>query len=384
MALSRNLQVLEISGLRLDQPLTHCGPLSPNEAQLVSEARFIAVERAIQKAIDRSAELVVLHSDILSGQSAGGRAPWFLARLFENCFQRGIAVVWVEAQHNAWMERFVATPFTLVRLSPGEVRRIPTRSGDVLFHSGRPTPQALHAWQDVVQATIGLDFGTASPLDRDCCDLVLQDCVRKSDKLEDFVASTNAGESHPLATLHTLRIDRANSCETLTVSPLGFTGVTCSWSADLSTSSLADSLGEEVDAAAGRYFASAPATQLLVVDLNIVGHGLAWDSLWSPDQRESLTNELNRRTRHPGCRVRSMNIRADGVEATRTCPFTPTLKAIWTETTARPSLAMRSLADLAPESLTLGEWARTTPISSDHLLAAEVHHACLHLLRSAS
>lgn len=384
MALSRNLQVLEISGLRLDRALTDCGPLSPQESQLASEARFIAVERAFQKGIDRSVDLVVLHSDMLSEQSTGGRAPWFLARLIENCSQRGISVVWVESQHNAWMESFVATPSSLVRLTPGEVRRIPTGAGEVLFHSGRPTPQALHAWQDVVQATIGFDFGTASPLDRDCCDLVLQHCARRSDRIEDFVASTNAADSHPLVSLHTLRIDRANSCESLPVSPLGFTRVTCSLSATLTASSLVESLGEEVDAAAGRYFAASPATQLLVVDLTVVGHGPAWDSLWSPDQRESLTHQLNHRTRHPGCLVRSMNVVADGVESTRACPFTPTLQAIWAETTARPAHAIRSFADLAPESLALGEWTRQTPIAVDHLLAAEVQHACLHLLRSAS
>ena len=202
--------------------------------------------------------------------------------------------------------------------------------------------------------------------------------------MDDFVASTHAGDSHPLATLHTLRTDRANSGETLSVSPLGFTSVTCSLSANLSASSLADSLGEEVDAAAGRYFASAPSTQLLIVDLHVIGHGPAWDSLWSPDHRESLTRELNRRTQHPGRRVRSMSVEPDGIEATRNCPWTPTLEAIWTEKTASPSHAIRSLADLAPESLTLGDWARHNPISVDHSLATEVREACLHLLRSAS
>lgn len=384
MALLRNLQLLELSGLRLDQSLTDCGPLSSNAAQLASEARFFAAERAFQTAIDRSVDLLVMHSDILSGQSSGGRAPWFLARLIENCSQYGIPVVWVEAQHNAWMERFVATPPTLVRLGPGEVRRIATRSGDILFHSGRPIPQDLHVWQDVVLATIGIDFGIASPLDRDCCDLVLQDHVRRSDRMEDFVASINSGDSHPLVTLHTLRIDRANSCETLSVSPLGFTNVTCSLSANLSAGPLAEHLGEEVDAAAERYFASSPATQLLVVDLQVVGHGPAWDSLWSPDRQESLTSELNRQTRRAGCHVRSMKVTEDGVEGTRTCPFSPTIHAIWTEMTERLSHAIRSLADLAPESLTLGDWTRQTPIPVDHRLAAEVQHACLHLLRSAS
>ena len=384
MALSRNLQVLEVSGLRLDQPLTQCGHLSLGEAQLASEARFVAVQRAFQKASERAVDLIVLHSEILSQQSAGGRAPWFLEKLIESCSQRGIPVVWVETQHNSWMERFVPTPSTLSRLVAGEVRRIETKSGAVLFHAGRPTPQALQVWQEEAHATIGLDFGTVSPIDRDNCDLILQHRVHRSDRIEDFVASTQASDASPLATWHTLRIDRANGSETFSVSPLGYTRVTCSLSVDIAQGQLVENLGEEVDAAAGRYFAEYPQTQLLVVDLSVTGHGRVWDSLWSPDQRESMVSEMNRRTRHPGCHVRAITVLEDGVEANRVCSWTPTLHTIWTETTARPAHAALSLADLAPESLTLGDWARHQSIPVDHPLAPEVRHACLHLLRSAS
>ncbi len=384
MALSCNLQVLELSGLRLDQPLTGCGSLNASEAGLASEARFVAVQRAFQAALDRRVDLVVLHSDVLSKSSAGGRAPWFLAKMIESCSQRGIPVVWAEAKHNVWMERFVASPAWLVRAVPGDAHRVTTKAGAVLVHVGRPTSLRLPAGHDEVQAVIGLDCGTSSRLDLDGCDLVLQRGGGSSDRIEDFVTATHAGEPHPLAALHTLRVDRANRCETLDTLPVGFTRVSCSLSSGLSANSLVEHFGDEIDAAAGRYFAAHPQTQLLLVDLSVTGHGAAWDSLWNRDDRQSLIDGLNERTRHPSCHVRSLEGLADGVEATRSCPFTPTLNAIWTESTARPVHAVRSLADLVPDSMALGDWSRHQPIPVDHSLAPEVRHACLHLLRSAS
>ncbi|MFO1006470.1 MAG: hypothetical protein U0929_10960 [Planctomycetaceae bacterium] len=383
MALSRSFEVVEISGLRLDQPLAHCGNLSPAEAQVASTARYVAVQRAFQKAIDRHVDLIVLHSDILSQQSAGGRAPWFLGSLIENSGQHGIPVVWVEGQHNPWMEHFVPSPSQLVRMVTGEVRRVVTRSGALLVHAGTPSPPALHAWHDDVQGTIGIDFGVVSPVDRNQCDLVLHHRIQRSDRVEDFVASTHESDAPSLATLHTLRVDRANSSEMLNVASIGLTQVKCSLSVDVIESKLAEQLGEEVDAAAGRYFENAPQTQLLIVDLNVSGHGQVWDSLWSPDHRESLIHEMNLRTRHPGCHVRTMSLDADVVEASRSCPWTPTLQAVWNDATSAGS-TVRSLADIAPETLSLGDWSRHQPIPTTHPLADEVRHACLHLLRSAS
>lgn len=384
MALSRNLQVLELSGLRLDQPLTHCGELSPSEAQLASAARFHAVERAFQAAIDRRVDLVVLHSEILSDRSTGVRAPWFLGRLIETCHSHDIPVVWAEPQHNAWMERHVPTPANLVRVVPGEVHRLVTSAGPVQLLVGRSAPETSCVRRDTGHITIGLHCGAGVRSDLDHCDLVLRESVSASDRIEDFVASAVADSTNPLATLHTVRPDRANTREPLAVSPLGFTRVACSLSANLAADSLTEHLTEEVDAAAGRYFANHPQTQLLVVDLAITGRGSVWDSLWSTEPRESLRTEMTQLSRHPGCRVRSIVPVADGVGTTRVCPYTPVLNAIWAEATERTNREVRSLVDIVPSSVALTDWAKDQRISVDHPLAAEVRHACLHLLRSAS
>ena len=384
MAHLRNLQVLELSGLRLDQPLLNCGELNDSEARLASEARFHAVERAVQTAIDRHVDLVVLHSEILSEHSAGGRAPWFLGRLIETCERSGIPVVWAERKHNAWMERFVPSPTNLTRLLPGEVHRLATSHGPVRLVTGRAAIETSAAWRDDTLTTIALDFAAGTRLDLDSCDLVLRERTHTSDQLDDLVAAAVEGASHPLATLHTVRADRAHSAESLAVSPLGVSRVSCSLSAHLVAESLAEHLTEEVDSAAGRYFADHPQTQLLVVDLAVTGQGAVWSSLWDAEHRQLLQSEITKQSRHPGCCVRSIIPLADGLETTRACAFTPVLNAIWTEATDRPVREVRSLADIAPSTVTLGDWSRDERIPVDHHLATEVRHACLHLLRSAS
>ena len=384
MALSRNLQVLELSGLRLDQPLLNCGELNASEARLASEARFQAVQSTFQTAIDRHVDLVILHSEILSDHSAGGRAPWFLERLIENCEQSGIPVVWAERQHNAWMERFVPTPKNLSRVLPGEVHRLATSHGPVQLMTGLVAVEMPLAWRDETHIMIAIDFGAGARLDLERCDLVLREHTHSSDQIEDFVATAVEGASHPLATLHTLRVDLAHSAESLAVSPLGFTRVACSLSANLVAGSLAEHLTEEVDAAAGRYFADHPQTQLLVVDLAVTGQGAVWSSLWDSERRQWLQSEISRQSRHPGCCARSITPLADGVEATRACALTPVLNSIWSDATHRPHHAVRALADIVPESFTLGDWSCNERIPVDHPLATEVRHACLHLLRSAS
>ena len=384
MALSRDLQVLELSGLRLDQPLTHCGEWSSHETRLASEARFHTVERAFQTAIDRRVDLVVLHSEILTEHASGGRAPWFLARLIESCHSHNIPVIWMEPQHNGWMERYVPTPANLVRLVPGEVHRIATSAGPVALLTGLSARDASPLGRDSDHVTIGLHCGAGVRHDLDDCDLVLREYPPSSDRIEDFVATAVEDASNPLVTLHTVRPDRANTRESLAVSSLGFTRVACSLSPLLTAGSLAEHLTEEVDAAAGRYFANHPQTQLLVVDLAIVGQGAVWDTLWNSERRESLRTEMTRLSRHPSCRVRSIAPVAGGAEAAQTCPFTPVLQAIWSEATDRPRHAVRSLADLAPASVALADWAKDQRIPVGHSLAAEVRHACLHLLRSAS
>ena len=384
MALSRNLQLLEISGLRLDHPLTHCGELNSGEAQLASETRFHAVERAFQAAIEQRVDLIVLHSEILSDRSTGGRAPWFLGRLIESCQTHAIPVLWAEPQHNAWMERYVPLPANLVRMVPGEVHHLVTSAGPVLLLAGHSAREAFALGRDLAHITIGLHCGAGVWHDLDVCDLVLRERPTASDRIEDFVATGQENSSHPLATLHTVRPDRATTHETLNVSPLGFTRMACSLSSHLTASSLAEHLTEEVDAAAGRYFAHHPQTQLLVVDLAISGQGAVWDTLWNSERRESLRTELTRLSRHPSCRVRAIVPVVEGVEATRVCPFTPVLQTIWSEATDRTNHEVRSLVDIVPPSLALGEWARDERIPIDHPLASEVRHACLHLLRSAS
>ncbi len=384
MALSRDLRVLELSGLRLDQPLTHCGELNPHEARLASEARFHVAERAFHAAIERRVDLVILHSEILSDRSTGGRAPWFLGRLIESCHSHGIPVLWVEPQHNAWMERYVQAPANLVRMVPGEVHRIATSAGPVLLLAGHSARDASPLGRDPSHVTIGLHCGAGVRHDLDVCDLVLSERPPSSDRIEDFVATAVEDSSNPLATLHTVRPDRANTREALALSPLGFTRVACSLSPHLTAGSLAEHLTEEVDAAAGRDFANHPQTQLLLVDLAVTGQGAVWDSLWNREHRASLVAEMAGLSRHPSCRVRSMAPVADGVQAARGCSFTPVLQSIWVDATDRSTHAIRSLADIAPASYTLGDWARDERIPVDHPLADEVRHACLHLLRSAS
>ena len=384
MALSRNLQVLELSGLRLDQPLTQCGELSVSEARLVSQARFHAVERAFQAAIDRGVDLVVLHSVIVSDDSPGGRAPWFLGRLIESCDSHGIPVLWVEQKHNAWMVRYVPSPANLVRLIPGEVHRLVTSAGPVLLVAGRSAAETSPLRRDPGHVTIGLHCGSGVRHDLDHCDLALRELLSTSDRIDDFVATAVADAAHPLATLHTVRPDSDNTRESLAVSSLGCTRVACRLGANLAANSLAEHLTEEVDAAASRYFANHPATPLLLVDLAVTGPGAAWDSLWNREQRASLVAEMAGLSRHPGCRVRSITPVAEGMTTTRACPFTPVLQSIWVDATDRSDHAVRPLADIAPESFTLGDWASDERIPVDHPLAGEVHHACLHLLRSAS
>ncbi len=388
MAVSRNLQVLELAGLRLDQPLLNCGELSASEARLASEARFHAIQNAVQAAIDRHVDLVVLHSEILSDHSAGGRAPWFLGRLLEDCEQSGLPVVWAERKHNAWMERFVPTPKNLTRMFPGEVHRLATSHGPVLLVASSATGEASPAWRDDAHTTIALGFGAGTrlnlDLDLDRSDLVLRGRSHSSDRIEDFAAAAVEGASAPLATLHTVRADRVHSAESLAVSPLGFMRVSCSLSANRVAGSLAEHLTEEVDAAAGRYFANHPQTQLLVVDLAVTGQCAVWSSLWDSERRQLLQTEIARQSRHPGCCVRLITPGTVAVEATQACAFTPVLNAIWIEATDRPTHAVRSLADLAPASVALADWSRDERIPVDHALAAEVRHACLHLLRSAS
>lgn len=384
MAFSRNLQVLELSGLRLDQPLLNCGELSTSEARLASEARFHAVQQAFQAAIDRHVDLVVLHSEILSERSTGGRAPWFLGRLIENCTQSGIPVVWVERQHNAWMERFVPTPTSLTRLLPGEVHSLATSHGPVRVVAGRDLFETPRTWRDDGQTTIALDFGAGTRLDLDHADLVLRELARTSDQIEDFVATAASGAAHSLATLHTVRPDHSHSAESLAVSPLGFARVSCSLSENLVAGSLTEHLTEEVDSAAGRYFADHPQTELLVVDLAVSGRGAVWSSLWDAERRQLLQSEITRQTRRAGCCVRSITLRVDGVEAARASAFAPVLSAIWTEATDRPAHAVRSLVDLAPATVALSDWSHDERIPVDHPLATEVRQACLHLLQSAS
>ena len=321
---------------------------------------------------------------MLSEHSAGGRAPWFLGRLLETCERSGIPVVWGERQHNAWMERFVPSPTNLTRMLPGEVHQLATIHGPVRVVTGNAVVETSVAWRDETLTTIALDCGAGTRLDLDSCALVLRERTHTSDQIADFVATAAEGASHPLATLHTVRRDRAHSTESLAVSPLGFTRVSCSLSAHLVPGSLAEHLTEEVDAAAGRYFADHPQTQLLVVDLAVTGQGTVWSSLWDAERRQLLQSEITRQSRHPGCSVRSITPLADGIEATRACAFTPVLSAIWTEATDRPAHAVRSLADIAPSMVTVSDWSRDERIPVDHHLATEVRQACLHQLRSAS
>ncbi len=384
MALSPHLKILELSGLRLDQPLTHCGELCANEISLASAARFHAVERAFQTAIDRRVDLVILHSEILTDGSTGGRAAWFLGRLLESSCNQGIPVLWVEHRHNAWMERYVPTPPNLVRVLPGEMHRIVTSAGPVQFLAGRSPDVHSPGEREAGLVMIGLHCGSGVQHDLDICDLVLREPVPTSDRVEDFVKAAGDVPALALANLHTLCTDRTHTREPLAVSPLGYTRVACGLGATLAPDRLAEHLTEEVDAAAGRYFAEHPQTQLLIVDLAIAGHGSAWSALWNSEYRESLQTELSRLSRHPGCRIRNIFPMADGVEATRACPFTQELNAIWAEATDRPAHAVRTLADLAPASVTLDDWASHERIPFDHPLANEVRQACLHLLRSAS
>lgn len=374
MAISHDLQILELAGLRLDRPLTGCGEVAADDVRVAVDARLIAVRQAFQVAIDRRVELVVLHSEILSTESTAGRAPWFLARQIEACHERGIPVVWIERQHNEWMARFVDTPTNLIRMHPGDVRSIDTSSGPVQVVARLPVPAERARIAQRRDVVIGWDVRTDREL-LDLCDLELSPRTLGTDQVDN-------ASSEPRVTLHTLKPLKANSATTLNVWPLGQLSVTCGVATTIPSTRVAEYLADEIDSAAGQYFATHPQTQLLLVDLVVTGQGGVDTPLWDHEQRELLRLELTRRSRHPGCRVRSVTPRAVSLPSDQ--KFVPVIESIWSHKTDMAGRAALSLAEVASESVSAPDWARSHRVAADHPQSVEVRQSVLQLLRSAS
>lgn len=374
MGISRDLQILELSGLHLDRSLTGCGDATVDELRVAVEARLIALRQAFQAAIDRRVELVVLHSEVLTAASTAGRAPWFLARQIEACGERGIPIVWIERQHNDWMARFVDTPSDLTRMHPGEVRLIETSSGPVQVVAGLPTPAERARLAQRREVVIGWDVRSDREL-LDLCDLDLVPQNSVTDRVDD-------PGTEPRVTLHTLKPQKANSAAALNVWPIGQISVACGVAATVPSGRRAEYLAEEIDSAAGQYFATHPQAQLLLVDLTITGPGEADHRLWDHDQRDQLRQELTRRSRHPGCRVRSVTARFASSESDS--KYVPLIESIWSLKTELAGRAAHSLAELASESVTAPDWARSQRVAPDHTQSVEVRQAVLQRLRSAS
>lgn len=374
MAISRDLQILELAGLRLDRPLVGCGEVAADDIRVAVDARLIAVRQAFQAAIDHRVELVVLHSEILSTESTAGRAPWFLARQIEACRERGIPVVWIERQHNEWMARFVETPQNLIRMHPGEVRSIDTSCGPVQFVAGLPVPAERPRLAQRRDVVIGWDVRTDREL-LELCDLDLSPRSCGTDQVDD-------SSSEPRVTLHTLKPLKANSAAALNVWPLGQLSVTCGVATTIPSGRLAEYLADEIDSAAGQYFATQPQTQLLMVDLAITGQGGIDAPLWDYEQRDQLRLDLTRRSRHPGCRVRSVTPRAVSLASDQ--KFVPVIESIWSHKTDLAGRAALTLAEVASESVTAPDWAKSHRVAPDHPQSVEVRQSVLQLLRSAS
>lgn len=380
MALEPRIRLLELAHWHLDQPLTGCGELSATETAIASSAKFTAWQRAMQTGFDRSVDLVVLHSAILSRQSLAGRAPWFLGRWIEASVNRSIPVVWAETTHNEWMQRhWAALPVT--RLTPGESGVVATRSGRVRVVAGID-PGAL---QTDVAATIAITLGNEPKIQRAAAELVLGDCLGQVDPLDDWTAATRGG-TLSIANLHTTRREGPPDREPLAVSPVGLLRVDCSLSSTLREEALASALFDEVESASARHLATHPGLELLVVDLAITGQGRAWETLADRDGRAKLRASIDRQRSlktgpHSRWRLRAIHL-SDAASDT-TCQYTPIVTAIWNEATLRPSQGIQRMADLIPEAVSVDHWARTETVSHDHRLAGEAQRAAIAQLRAA-
>lgn len=366
MAVPREIQIIELAGLRLDRPLVRCGELGPEDRRVAVDAQLTATRQAFQSAIDRRVDLILMHSEILSADSSAGCAPWFLARQIEACQTRGIPVVWIERHHNDWMQRFVDTPANLFRVSLGEIRTIETHGGLIQIAAGSPA-SADRVWLAERRETIiGWDVPADHEL-REVSDLIL-----------------NAGDREAVARLHTLKPHHANSAEPLNIWPIGELSVTCGVSASVTEHRLADSLSEEIDAAAGRYFAAHPQTQLLLVDLIVRSPAAesSWEQLGNGEFQKQLRTELTRISRHPGCRIRSVTPRLISRDADHS--MVSLVDSIWNQGTNHPGHYSRLLSEVVPESVMAPDWTKSQRVVPDHPLSIGARESVIGLLRSAS
>lgn len=373
MAITRESQILEISGLRLDQSLVGCGQLNSHDAHLASESRFVTTERAFRIAAERRVDVIVMHSNMLSPNSAAGRAPWFLARCIERCSE--IPVVWIEESHNPWMSRYVDSPANLTRLSPGETCSIQTRNGQFTFGFPADNKPLFDNFASSNGVMIGC--GRYSVHSHDSCDLWIPLEDSASDRVDDFIAH----QQDRSICLQTLRPQTTNRREFLDLCPIGQMKISVELGTATIRSTVRDILHQEVDQAAGRYFSNHPQTQLLLIDLQVSGHGTAWSELWNADARNNLKSELTQKSRHPGCRIRSITPHANSLEMDDT--FATVMRSIRQSHTEQPLGIIRNFAQFSQESAG-PEWMTLHQKAVDDSLVTEVQHAALHALRTAS
>lgn len=377
MALEPRIRVLELTRWHLDQPLSGCGALRTDEARIVSEIRYTALEQAFQTAQQRHVDLIVLHSGILSPHSESGRAPWYLARLIEASVERGVPVVWIEPSHNAWMTHHLAA-LPVTRLTPGAAVIVSTPSGQVRVVS--ESYDTASRAEEIATVLV-----TASGTSSAEVDLVLAVAGTPPRTLDEWTTAAR-GAVQPLAVLHTTRREGAPDREPLAVSCVGQLTITCGLGSGLTTEMLFDPLWEELESASARYLATHPGLELLVVDLVLSGvtgsHGALWNRREQGDLRDRIRH---RQTLSGGCgtcwSLRSIHPHpAPGNEGG---PYTDIIEAIWNTTTQVPGAEARGLVELVPEYAETCWWGSGLLVSPGHPLAADCQRAVIHRLRSA-
>lgn len=377
MALDPRICVLELTRWHLDQPLSGCGALRTDEARIISEVRYTALERAFRTAQERHVDLIVLHSGILSPHSESGRAPWYLARMIEASAERGVPVVWIEPSHNEWMTHHLAV-LPVTRLLPGASVLVNTPSGQIRVVS-ESYDTALRA-EETATVLVTSSVTTSAKVD-----LVLTVTGTPPRTLDEWTTAAR-GSVQPLAVLHTTRREGGPDREPLAVSRVGQLTVTCGLGSELTTELLFDPLWEELESASARYLATHPGLELLVVDLVLSGvtgnHGALWNRREQMDLRDRIRH---RQTLSASCGS-SWSLRAihpHPASGDESGPYTEVVEAIWNAATQVPGAEARGLAELVPEYAETRWWGSGLLVSPDHPLAADSQRAVIHRLRSA-
>lgn len=116
----RALRLLHASDFRLDTPCLPLLRLPAAIGDLHVEARYSAVTRLVDAAIDQQVDLVVLAGGLLDVTQTGLRGPWHLVEQFGRLQDAGIDVVWGGAQVDSphrW-PAYVGLPGNVRRFAP--------------------------------------------------------------------------------------------------------------------------------------------------------------------------------------------------------------------------------------------------------------------------